>query len=291
MSAIVSSTRRTSTRTPTPLSTLSEHEVQTLEQSVLHIISPSASKALNASTYGEHNFSSAVIAKVFNPTPAKNNPTPESAASAASPPDDAGLLSPPAAPALPVATPSALLPTVESDGDTETPRIPLADVVTPSSAASLDTPEAHDGVRAASTPELSQWVVSETFCPSSGGLATGDNLVLERPTLKAQTLRGEVGGDGVMRYRLSVSLRGEEWAVSRRYREWDALRAVVGTVLPEARGLPFPPKHVALPCLSAGRHDPTVVARREAELLVWMKALLELEGARSVTALTGFLCR
>ena len=160
MSAIVSSTRRTSTRTPTPLSTLSEHEVQTLEQSVLHIISPSASKALNASTYGEHNFSSAVIAKVFNPTPAKNNPTPESAASAASPPDDAGLLSPPAAPALPVATPSALLPSVESDGDTETPRIPLADVVTPSSAASLDTPEAHDGVRAASTPEPSQWVVS-----------------------------------------------------------------------------------------------------------------------------------
>ena len=69
------------------------------------------------------------------------------------------------------------------------------------------------------------------------------------------------------------------------------LRAVVGNVLPEARGLPFPPKHVALPCLSAGRHDPTVVARREAELLVWMKALLELEGARSVTALTGFLCR
>ena len=113
--------------------------------------------------------------------------------------------------------------------------------------------------------------------------------MLERPTLKAQTLRGEVGGDGVMRYRLSASLRGEE-AVSRRYREWDALRAVVGNV-PEARALPFPPKHVALPCLSAGRHDPTVVARREAELLVWMKALLELEGARSVTALTGFLCR
>ena len=134
--SVVSSTRRTSTRTvpSTPLSTLSEHEVQSLEQSVLHIISPSASKALNASTYGEHNFSSAVIAKVFNPTPAKpDNPTPESAASAASPPEDAGLLSPPAAPALPVATPSALLPSVESDGDTETPRIPLADVVTPSS--------------------------------------------------------------------------------------------------------------------------------------------------------------
>ena len=83
MSAIVSSTRRTSTRTvpSTPLSTLSEHEVQSLESQFVHIISPSTSKALNASTYGANNFSSAVIAKVFNPTPAKNNPTPESAAS------------------------------------------------------------------------------------------------------------------------------------------------------------------------------------------------------------------
>ena len=200
MSAIVSSTRRTSTRTPTPLN---PERARGADPGAvgLHIISPSASKALNASTYGEHNFSSAVIAKVFNPTPAKpNNPTPESAASAASPPEARASSRRRPRGAAGRHAVRCCRPSRVTRPNAAHPARRRRDAVERRLAR-------HAGGarrRARGVDARAQPVGRERdLLPVAGGLATGDNLVLERPTLKAQTLR-EVGGDGVMRYRLSV---------------------------------------------------------------------------------------
>lgn len=81
------------------------------------------------------------------------------------------------------------------------------------------------------------------------------------------------------RYLLQLSHGSDRWVIMRRYSEWHALRTSlcsygIGT------HLPFPDKRLlwAL-CNPGGKHDPSVISQRTAELHSWASALLAIEAA------------